>query len=82
MPPDELPGAEEVYAEIARRAYDLFESRECRPGHDWEDWFRTESELLRPVPVDVKGKPDKISVRATVQGSMPQNSRHVLNRYR
>jgi HSP20 family molecular chaperone IbpA len=66
--PDELPEAEEVYAEIARRAYALFESRQYELGHDWEDWFRAESELLRPVPVEIKEKPDKISVRATVLG--------------
>jgi hypothetical protein len=30
---------------IARRAYELFETRGCEHGHDWEDWFRAESEL-------------------------------------
>jgi hypothetical protein len=30
---------------IARHAYELFETRGCEHGHDWEDWFRAESEL-------------------------------------
>ena len=30
---------------IARRAYELFETRGCEHGHDWEDWLRAESEL-------------------------------------
>ena len=32
---------------IARRAFDIFESRGRSPGHELEDWFRAESELLR-----------------------------------
>jgi len=38
---------------IARRAFDIFESRGRSPGHELEDWFRAESELLRRVPVNV-----------------------------
>ena len=30
---------------ISRRARELFESRGCVNGRDWEDWFRAESEL-------------------------------------
>ncbi len=30
---------------IAHRAYELFKMRGGEPGHDWEDWFRAESEL-------------------------------------
>jgi hypothetical protein len=38
---------------IARRAYELYESRGCAPGHEWDDWFQAESELLRPVKLHV-----------------------------
>jgi len=38
---------------IARRAFDIFESCGRSPGHELEDWFRAEYELLRPVPVNV-----------------------------
>ena len=36
---------QEEHLAIARRAYELFEARGCEHGHDWEDWFRAESEL-------------------------------------
>jgi len=35
----------EEHSTIARRAYELFETRGYEHGHDWEDWFRAESEL-------------------------------------
>lgn len=35
-----------THDEIARRAYQLFEERGREPGHEWEDWFRAERELL------------------------------------
>jgi hypothetical protein len=36
---------QQAHPAIARRAYELFETRGCEHGHDWEDWFRAESEL-------------------------------------
>lgn len=53
---------------IARRGYELFEKRSGEHGHDWEDWFRAESELLRPVSVSMSESDDRISVRANVLG--------------
>jgi HSP20 family molecular chaperone IbpA len=58
----------EVQFAIARRAYELFETRNCEHGHDWEDWFQAESELLRPVSVSLSESDDRISVRANVLG--------------
>ena len=66
--PDELPDGNEIYARIARHAYELFEARDCNSGHDWEDWFRAESELLRSVPIEMTEKPDEILVHAGVLG--------------
>jgi len=59
---------QEVQLAITRRAYELFEARGHEHGHDWEDWFRAESELLRPVSVAVSESEDRISVRANVLG--------------
>jgi len=59
---------QEVQLAIARRAYELFEARGREHGHDWEDWFRAESELLRPVSVSLSESDDRISVRANVFG--------------
>ena len=59
---------QEVQLAIARRAYELFETRGCEHGHDWEDWFRAESELLRPVSISISESGDRISVRVNVLG--------------
>jgi len=53
---------------VARRAYEFFESRGREIGHDLEDWFRAESELMRPVPVEIKDAENQIIVRAEVPG--------------
>lgn len=53
---------------IARRAFDIFEGRGRSPGHELEDWFRAESELLRPVPVNVAESDGEYIVRAEVPG--------------
>ena len=67
--PEDLRGEmQQVQLAIARRAYELFETRGCEHGHDWEDWFRAESELLRPVSVSMAESNDRISVRADVVG--------------
>lgn len=60
--------AQEVQLAIARRAYELFEMRGGEHGHDREDWFRAESELLRPVSVSISESEDSLSVRANVLG--------------
>lgn len=57
-----------VQLEIARRAYELFETRGGDHGHDWEDWFRAESELLRPTSAVISESDDRISVRVNVLG--------------
>ncbi len=59
---------QQIELAIARRAYELFETRNREHGHDWEDWFRAESELLRPVSVAVSDSADRLSIRANVLG--------------
>jgi hypothetical protein len=42
------PTAQEpTHADIAMRAYDLYQRRGGDHGHDWDDWFRAEGELRR-----------------------------------
>jgi HSP20 family protein len=53
---------------VARRAYEFFEERGRQIGHELEDWFRAESELMRPVPVEIKEAENQITVRAEVPG--------------
>jgi len=58
----------QIYDVIARRAFDIFESRGRSPGHELEDWVRAESELLRPVPLNVAESDGEYIVRAEVPG--------------
>jgi HSP20 family protein len=53
---------------VARRAYEYFEARGREFGHDLDDWFLAESELMRRVPVEVKEADGRITVRAEVPG--------------
>ena len=59
---------QQISAAIAGRAYKLFEARGCFHGHDWEDWFRAESEILTAIPARVFEKDGGITVRAEVPG--------------
>lgn len=53
---------------IAHRAYEFFDTRGREIGHDLEDWFQAESELLRRVPVEITETNDHLKVRAEVPG--------------
>jgi HSP20 family protein len=53
---------------VARRAYEYFEARGREFGHDLEDWFRAESELMRRVPVEIKEVNGQMTLRAEVPG--------------
>ncbi|MCI0524397.1 MAG: Hsp20 family protein [Acidobacteria bacterium] len=53
---------------VARRAYEFFEARGREFGHDMEDWFRAESDLMRRTPVEIKEAENQITVRAEAPG--------------
>ena len=57
-----------ISATVARRAYELFEARGSEHGHDCEDWFRAESELLTPLPATIVDTDDGLTVRAELPG--------------
>jgi len=59
---------QQIQLAIARRAYELFETRNGEHGHDWEDWFQAESELLRPVSIAISETADRFSIRANILG--------------
>ena len=54
---------EKVSEAIAERAYDG-----RRDGHDLKDWYRAESQLLQPMPVEIGETDDRITVRADIPG--------------
>ena len=58
----------EIYETIAKRAYEFFEGRGRENGHEEEDWLRAESELLRPLPYELKQVDGKLLVKAEVPG--------------
>jgi len=57
-----------IYNSIARRAFEIFSSNGHSSGHDVEDWFKAESELLHPVHMKVAESAESVSVTAEVPG--------------
>jgi len=58
----------QIYNSIARRAFEIFESNGRNFGHDLDDWFKAESELLHPVHVRMAESDDSLTVEAEVPG--------------
>jgi HSP20 family protein len=53
---------------IATRAYELFQGRGHELGLDLDDWLRAESELLRPMPLDIVETDNRLTLRAELPG--------------
>ena len=49
---------------ITRRAYEIFEGNGRRFGHDLEDWFKAEMDMLHPIRVNIAEAEDSIEVKA------------------
>jgi hypothetical protein len=43
----EDPHKQIIQSTVAKRAYQIFEKRDCKHGFDFEDWMSAEKELLR-----------------------------------
>lgn len=54
----------EIQNMIARRAYELFESRGCVHGHDIDDWIEAEVEVLHAYRHDLKESAEAIVFKA------------------
>jgi HSP20 family protein len=57
-----------TYDRVALRAYEIFESNGKQPGHGLEDWLKAESELLRPVHLEMVDSGKALVVRGEVPG--------------
>jgi len=55
-------------AQISRRAYEIFENNGRLFGHDLEDWFKAESEILPPLQLRIKEKEDSLTIDAETPG--------------
>lgn len=53
---------------ISRRAYEIFEANGKMFGHDLEDWFNAESEILQPFDLRINEKDDSLTIEANVPG--------------
>jgi HSP20 family protein len=59
---------EKTYDSIARRAFEIFDNNGRWLGHELEDWFRAEAELLHPVHLEITETDENLAVRAEVPG--------------
>ena len=57
-----------IFDSIAKRAYELFDGHGRKPGHDFDDWFKAEMELLHPVRVHFADFGENLEVHAEVPG--------------
>jgi HSP20 family protein len=59
---------QQIYGEIARRAFEIFDNNGRWLGNDLEDWFRAESELLHPVHLEIAESDANLTVQVEVPG--------------
>ncbi len=59
--------------EISHRAYEMFENNGRKFGHDLEDWFNAESEILPPFDLRMRESGDSLTVEAKVPGFTPND---------
>ncbi len=57
-----------IREEIARRAFEIFESGGGTIGHDLDNWFKAEAELLHPVHVNITESNEALNIQAEVPG--------------
>ncbi|HKQ88191.1 MAG TPA: Hsp20/alpha crystallin family protein, partial [Candidatus Acidoferrales bacterium] len=57
-----------IYNDIARRAFEIFEGNGGALGHELDNWFAAEAELLHPVKISISETEDALTVQAEVPG--------------
>jgi len=68
---DLLDRMQEISNSIARRAFEIFESRGRMGGHELDDWLQAEVELLDPLPVSIIESDEAFRFRAEVPDFKP-----------
>jgi HSP20 family protein len=63
-----LDTIDKTFDDIARRAFEIFESNGRIFGRDLEDWLKAEGELLHPVHMILTEAGDTLEVKAEVPG--------------
>ena len=59
---------DKLFDSISKRAYEFFDSNGRTPGHDLDDWFKAEMELLHPVRLQIDDSGANLEVKAEVPG--------------
>ena len=57
-----------IFEDIARRAFEIFEGNGREFGHDLDNWFKAERELLCPVNIEFTENDAAFEVKAEVPG--------------
>ena len=57
-----------TFQAITQKAFEIFERNGHQFGHDLDDWFKAEMDLLHPVHVRVAEVGDNVEVQAEVPG--------------
>jgi HSP20 family protein len=57
-----------IFEDIARRAFEIFEGEGHIMGHDLENWFKAERELLHPVNIELTEGEAAFEIKAEVPG--------------
>ena len=63
-----LREVKKIHSEIATRAFEISASRGFSLGHELEDWFKAEMELLAPVSVEIVEHRNEVAVKAHLAG--------------
>jgi HSP20 family molecular chaperone IbpA len=66
------PEAKELFDSVARRAYEIFESKGSIIGSDLENWFQAEAELFERAPFQLAESGDEVCVLAEVRNYSPR----------
>lgn len=59
---------DKVFDAIAKRAYEMFDSKGRRFGHEVDDWLKAEMELVHPVHVEINESGENLEMKAEVPG--------------
>jgi HSP20 family protein len=63
-----LEHMEQIFNDISRRAFEIFDGNGRNLGHDLENWFKAERELLHPVNIELTETEIAFEVKAEVPG--------------
>ncbi len=62
-----VPTRQPKPAEIAARAYQIFQERGCQPGHEMDDWLQAEYELIQlPIRKLAELKPPQAAKKRSI----------------